>query len=891
MNREQRRRLGRGKRKAAGLAGVSLAAASGLFGAYLGNGRTPRAYAAVTCGTTATYTVSSETGLTTAISYINANPTVDCFTLNIANSFTISSDLIGTSPINLSGQPAAKKITIEGNEHTVSRDPAANDASFLNVKLRGGEIHVSDLTITDMHGSNPFRPVIGQFMGLLSSPIQVYMDNVHMADNEGGSTVGLTYIGYGDVHISDSTFSGNVNDQTGNRAVGGVINVYNKYHVDASTITGSTFYENEVSAVGNFALGGAVSIFAYYAASGSQLTITDSTFQDNYAGVDNSGGPLRAAYGGAVFSSVPVVVERSIFEDNKAEGAGTVSGPVSGGAIHAGAVPGVAALGNAGGLTISDSYFSENTAFQGATSGLSSKGGAVGVNAAAGEGGVSIHRTTFEANTAESPFGAAVGGAIAISADPGEPLSLVNSTLVSNGAIYSSASLGGGVYVTGGELSIDFSTVTSNEADSGGGVFSDDSVTLSNSLVNNNDGQSAASDVTSTEGVTSDHSMFTDPQAVAGMTFTHGVDTLFSNVDQVNYLTDNGGTLIGAAATQAIGTMKPYPGALILNAGTATPTSGVVPTTDQRGTGFPRVMAGSTTMGAVQVGLASAPLSVNATPANGAASISFAPPSSDGGSPVTNYEYQLDGGAWVALSPASTSSPFTITGLVNDQTYALALRAVTAMGAGVASAPVNVTPSAAPPPPTPVFPPSAPRDVTAVGEDRSALVSWREPVAAGSFPVTNYRATASPGGQSCLVVAPALTCAVTGLANGTPYTFTVEALNGAGWSPAGGPSNAVTPTAQVTQSLTLAQGKRTAAGAKDRITTGGSSVGVPEGAKLTPYIRFGNSGPFSEGAAKITVGADGRFTWSRLIQPGKKLTAYVAYEDVESNTVVWKRIG
>lgn len=890
MNREQRRRLGRGKRKAAGLAGVSLAAASGLFGAYLGNGRTPRAYAAVTCGTTATYTVSSETDLTAAISSINANPQTDCFTLNIANSFTISSDLIGTSPIDLSGQPAAKEITIEGNEHTVSRDPAANDASFLNVKLRGGEIHVSDLTITDMHGSNPFRPVMGQFMGLPSSPIQVYMDNVRMDDNEGSSTVGLTYIAYGDVHISDSTFSGNVNDQTGYRAVGGVINVYNTSHANTSTITGSTFYENEVSAVDRFALGGAVSIFAYYAAAGSQLTITDSTFQYNYARVDNSSGSLRAAYGGAVFSSVPVVVERSIFKDNKAEGAGTVGGPVSGGAIHAGAVPGVASLDNTGGLTISDSYFSGNQAFEGSSSGLSSKGGAVGVKAAAGRGGVSIQRTTFEANTAESPFGTAIGGAIAISADMGEPLSLVNSTLVSNGAIYSSASLGGGVYVTGEELAIDFSTVTSNEADSGGGVFSDDSVTLSNSLVNGNEGQSAASDVTSTGGVTSDHSLFTDPQAVSGTAFTYGADTLFSNAYQVNSLADNGGTLIGAGATRVIGTMKPYPGALILNAGTATPTSGVVPTTDQRGAGFPRVMAGSTTMGAVQVGLASTPLSVSAAPANGAASINFAPPSSDGGAPVTSYEYQLNGGAWVP-SPASTSSPFTVTGLVNDQTYAVALRAVTAMGAGVASTPVNVMPSAAPPPPVPVLPPSTPRDVTAMGGDRSAVVSWREPANAGSFPVTDYRATAAPGGMSCLVKAPALTCTVTGLANGTPYTFTVEALNGAGWSPAGGPSNAVTPTAQVTQSLTLAQGKRTAAGAKDRILTGGSSVGVPEGAKLTPYIRFGNSGPFSEGAAKITVGADGRFTWSRLVLPGKKLTAYVAYEDVESNTVVWKRIS
>ena len=97
------------------------------------------------------------------------------------------------------------------------------------------------------------------------------------------------------------------------------------------------------------------------------------------------------------------------------------------------------------------------------------------------------------------------------------------------------------------------------------------------------------------------------------------------------------------------------------------------------------------------------------------------------------------------------------------------------------------------PSPLPGTPPSAPRDVRAVGGEKSAVVSWREPVSAGSFPVTTYKATSAPEGKTCLAVAPSLTCTVTGLANGTPYTFTVEALNGAGWSPKGGPSAPVTP--------------------------------------------------------------------------------------------------
>ena len=99
--------------------------------------------------------------------------------------------------------------------------------------------------------------------------------------------------------------------------------------------------------------------------------------------------------------------------------------------------------------------------------------------------------------------------------------------------------------------------------------------------------------------------------------------------------------------------------------------------------------------------------------------------------------------------------------------------------------------SPTPPGPDPLLPPSAPRDVSAVGGDRSAVVSWSAPASAGSFPVSNYRVTSTPAGGTCLV--NATSCTVPRLTNGTTYTFTVEALNGAGWGPAGGPSNPVTP--------------------------------------------------------------------------------------------------
>ena len=284
-----------------------------------------------------------------------------------------------------------------------------------------------------------------------------------------------------------------------------------------------------------------------------------------------------------------------------------------------------------------------------------------------------------------------------------------------------------------------------------------------------------------------------------------------------------------------------------------------------------------------------APSITSATPGNGSALIAFTGPGSDGGAAITNYEYSLDGGSnWVALSPASTTSPFTVSGVTNGQTYSVTLRARNSVGAGAASAPATVTPQA--PAPPPVFPPSAPQDVVGVPGDREVVVSWQPPASAGSFPVSEYLVTAGPGGQTCLTKAPALTCTVTGLTNGTAYTFVVKALNGAGWGGGSRASSPVTPSSQAVRSLTLFQGTRAADGRHDRIRTGGTSVGVPAGSRLTPWIRYGATGAFKEGAATIVVDDKGGFTWTRQIRKDRAFHAYVAFEDVESNRVIWQRV-
>ena len=89
--------------------------------------------------------------------------------------------------------------------------------------------------------------------------------------------------------------------------------------------------------------------------------------------------------------------------------------------------------------------------------------------------------------------------------------------------------------------------------------------------------------------------------------------------------------------------------------------------------------------------------------------------------------------------------------------------------------------------------PDPPTAVAGVAGDGKVTVSWTAPADDGGSPVLDYVATASPGGKAC--TANGLSCVVSGLSNGTGYTFTVTARNAKGVSAPSAPSAAVTPAA------------------------------------------------------------------------------------------------
>ena len=95
--------------------------------------------------------------------------------------------------------------------------------------------------------------------------------------------------------------------------------------------------------------------------------------------------------------------------------------------------------------------------------------------------------------------------------------------------------------------------------------------------------------------------------------------------------------------------------------------------------------------------------------------------------------------------------------------------------------------------------PAAPTGVSASAGDGTATVSWTAP-SNGGAPITSYTVTPYIGStaQPATTVngtPPVTDATVTGLTDGTAYTFTVTATNSVGTGPASAPSNPVTPTA------------------------------------------------------------------------------------------------
>ena len=148
-----------------------------------------------------------------------------------------------------------------------------------------------------------------------------------------------------------------------------------------------------------------------------------------------------------------------------------------------------------------------------------------------------------------------------------------------------------------------------------------------------------------------------------------------------------------------------------------------------------------------------------------------------GGSAITNYQYSTDGGTtWIALSPASTSSPFTVTGLADSTTYNIQLKAVNVAGAGAASSAVAATTWGVP---------EAPAIVSSTARDGALDVAFVSG-ANGGDSISNYEYSID-GGATWITRNPASIVSplvISGLTNGTTYPVQLRAVNSVGASSA-----------------------------------------------------------------------------------------------------------
>ena len=139
--------------------------------------------------------------------------------------------------------------------------------------------------------------------------------------------------------------------------------------------------------------------------------------------------------------------------------------------------------------------------------------------------------------------------------------------------------------------------------------------------------------------------------------------------------------------------------------------------------------------------------------------------------------------------------------------------------------------------------PGVPTAVAAVRGAGEAVVSFTAPLSDGGAAITSYTVTASPSGLTATGTSSPIT--ITGLTNGTSYTFTVTATNSDGPGSASSASSAITPTAGSLAGVTFSNDGSSSAEVK------ATAVDAAGNIYLTGYFSYGDATSFSIGGVTL----------------------------------------
>ena len=168
----------------------------------------------------------------------------------------------------------------------------------------------------------------------------------------------------------------------------------------------------------------------------------------------------------------------------------------------------------------------------------------------------------------------------------------------------------------------------------------------------------------------------------------------------------------------------------------------------------------------------------------GTTTVTWKAPQADGGMPVTSYEVTSSPDTGLAMVVPADQNEVVINGLSLGKEFTFTVVASNQIGKGLASDPTE--------PLVLLDVPSAPPLVSASPGDSTVTIKWEPPALNGGSPVTKYVIDTLPGNTVSELTGESREATVSGLNNGTEYSFVVVAYNKLGKGPEG-VSDPVTP--------------------------------------------------------------------------------------------------